>query len=66
MDWSSGGELLGATYRTPAHEVDYKAAGLSPPPMGLRWYHVDKAYVLANRTTGLIVKTMPDTAAATP
>ncbi len=61
MSWMNGGETLMTQYRTPAHEVpDYRAAGLSQPPMGLRWYHVDKLYVLANRTTGLIIKSVPD------
>jgi Ni/Co efflux regulator RcnB len=62
MDWSRGGEILNPGYRTVAHEVDYASLGLPPPPAGLRWYHVDKAYVLASRTTGLIVRTLPDTA----
>ena len=66
MDWSRGGELLSANYLTPSHEADYKAVGLPPPPMGLRWYHVDKAYVLANRITGLIVKTVPEAQVSPP
>ena len=58
--WIHGGETLMPVYRTPAHELDYKAVGLAAPPMGFRWYHVDKEYVLANRTTGLILRHMPD------
>ena len=61
MAWMSGGETLMPQYRTVSHEVpDYRTLGLTPPPMGLRWYHVDKVYVLANRTTGLIIKSVPD------
>ena len=59
MTWLQGGETLMPQYRTAAHEVDYKTLGLSAPPMGLRWYRVDRAYVLANRTTGLIIKSVP-------
>ena len=58
--WIHGGETLMSQYRTPAHEIDYKTAGLAAPPMGFRWYHVDRDYVLANRTTGLILKSRPD------
>ncbi len=58
MSWVHGGETLMPVYRTPSHEIDYKGAGLSPPPMGFRWYRVDKEFVLANRTTGLIIKSM--------
>jgi hypothetical protein len=59
LEFLNGGEMLMIQYRTPSHEVDYRAVGLSQPPMGLRWYHVDRNYVLANRTTGLIIKTVP-------
>ncbi len=53
-----GGETLMPQYRTVSHEANYKALGLPPPSMGLRWYHVDRVYVLANPTTGLIIKTV--------
>ncbi len=59
MDWIHGGETLMPQYRTVSHEMDYKSEGLPPPPMGFRWYHVDMQYVLANRTTGLILKSVP-------
>ncbi len=58
--WIHGGETLMDVYRTPSHELDYKTAGLPAPPMGFRWYHVDKEYVLANRSTGLILRHTPD------
>jgi Ni/Co efflux regulator RcnB len=58
--WMHGGETLIPAFRTPAHEIDYHSIGMPKPAMGLRWYHIDKQYVLANRTTGLIVKSMPD------
>ncbi|HUO21175.1 MAG TPA: RcnB family protein [Caulobacteraceae bacterium] len=59
VDWIHGGETLMPIYRTPGHEIDYRQAGLAPPPMGFRWYRVDRDYVLANRTTGLILKSIP-------
>jgi Ni/Co efflux regulator RcnB len=61
-----GGETLMQQYRTPSHEIDGKAAGLAPPPMGFRWYRVDRDYVLASRTTGLILKSMPAPQGALP
>ena len=57
--WLGGGETLMPQYRTTSHEVDYRTLGLTTPPMGLRWYRVDRSYVLANRTTGLIIKSVP-------
>jgi Ni/Co efflux regulator RcnB len=59
VSWIHGGETLMPIYRTPPHDIDYRKAGLAPPPMGFRWYRVDRDYVLANRTTGLILKSIP-------
>ena len=65
-EWIHGGETLMPVYRTPSHEIDYRQAGLTPPPMGFRWYRVDRDYVLANRTTGLILKSEPAPAEPPP
>ncbi len=56
---SVGGETLDTHYRNAAHRVDYEAANLPKPPIGLTWYREDDVYVLANSVTGLIIRSVP-------